>query len=190
LAGTHPGSLPTFIYAVDADRNINAFRSAPLFSSFHPLSQLKMQRRHSWSGPSKLHLPVESRERLSEPKLHATTSITSNHTGAGSHSPQPQIVEAVDGTASNLIPESHSPTKIQQLRSGIILWVLMVPYTAFVSQYVYQVLIADHPHVARLFLSTADTNQLITVLSQVFSLLIQDLFKNIIDVMSWQLASR
>lgn len=66
----------------------------------------------------------------------------------------------------------------------------MVPYTAFVSQYVYQVLIADHPHVGRLFLSPANTNLLITVLSQVFGQLIQALFKNVFDVLRWQLASR
>jgi len=66
----------------------------------------------------------------------------------------------------------------------------MVSFTAFVSQYVYQVLIADHPHVGRLFLSPSNTNLLITILSQVFGLLIQVLFKNIFDILRWQLASR
>jgi uncharacterized protein YnzC (UPF0291/DUF896 family) len=105
-------------------------------------------------------------------------------------SPQLQMVEVVDGSGSDLIPQSPPPKKIQQLRCGVIFWVLMVPYTAFVSQYVYQVLRADHPHVGRLFRSPADTNLIITILSQVFCLLIQALFKNIFDVLRWQLASR
>jgi hypothetical protein len=66
----------------------------------------------------------------------------------------------------------------------------MVPYTAFVFQYVYQVLISDHPHVGRLFLSPANTNLLITILSQAFGLLTLALFQNIFDVLRWQLASR
>jgi hypothetical protein len=171
-----------------------------------------MQRRHSWSGPFELHLSVGRREPFSDPILHTATRITSNHADAGyrspqpqiveirdgsgsdltpqSASPQPQIVEVVDGSGSDLIPQSPPPKKIQQLRCGIIFWVLMVPYTAFVSQYVYQVLRADHPHVGRLFRSPADTNLIITILSQVFGLLIQALFKNIFDVLRWQLASR
>lgn len=183
-------SLPTITYAVGADRSINALCSAPLLSSFHSLSQLKMQRRNSWPGPSELHLSIEIRERFSDPVLPTATRITSSHTDAESRSPQPQIVEVTDDTGSDSIQQSPSPTKIQQLRCGIIFWALMAPYTAFVSQYVYQVLIADHPHVGRLFLSPANTNLLITVLSQVFGQLIQALFKNIFDVLRWQLASR
>jgi hypothetical protein len=159
-----------------------------LGSSFHPLSQLKMQRRRSWTGPSRLHLPVERRESFSNPIIHAATNISTNHTDAVPRSQRFQTVEDVDGTGPHLLP--RSPAKIRQLRSGIISWVLMVLFSAFVSQYVYQVLIADHPHVGRLFLSPADTNLLITVLSQVFGQLIQALFKNIFDVLRWQLASR
>lgn len=183
-------SLSTFIYAVDADRVTNALSSPPLLSSFHPQSQLKMQRRHSWAGPPDLQLSAERRERSSDPLLGTATRIISNHTDAGSRSPQPQVLEVVDGTGSDLIRQSPCRTKIQQIRYGIIFWALMVPYTAFVSQYVYQVLIADHPHVGRLFLSPANTNLLITVLSQVFGQLIQALFKNVFDVLRWQLASR
>src|ERR1700734_438963 len=93
-----------------------------------------MQRRHSLSGPLELHLSVERRERLSNPVLQAATCVTSNHTDAGSRSCQPQIVEVVDGSGSDLIPQSPSPTKIQQLRWGFIFWALIVPYSAFVSQ--------------------------------------------------------
>ena len=39
--GPRPRSPPTFIYIVDADRSIIAFSSAPLLSTFRPLSQLK-----------------------------------------------------------------------------------------------------------------------------------------------------
>jgi hypothetical protein len=164
---------------------------SPYLSSFHPLSQLKMQRRNSRSSPPESHSPVERPEPSPEPSNgptpNAVTRTTNNNADARSPSAQPQRAEAMDGIGPDLIPR---PTKIQQLRSGITFWALMVPYTAFVSQYVYQVLISDHPHVGRLFLSPADTNLLITVLSQLFALLIQALFKNIFDVLRWQLASR
>jgi len=184
----HPRRLPTFVYTVDADRSINACCSAPLYlSSFHRLNQLKMQRRNLRSSPPEWHWPVERPEPSNDPTPHAATRTTNNNADAGSPSPPPQRVEAADGTGPDLQPRL---TKVQQLRSGIIFWVLLVPYTAFVSQYVYQVLISDHPHVGRLFLSPADTNLLITVLSQLFGLLIQALFKNVFDVLRWQLACR
>jgi hypothetical protein len=146
-----------------------------------------MQRRNSQSSPPESHSPVERPEPSNDPTSHAATGTANYNEDAGHPSPQPQIAEAAGGTGPDLIPH---PTKIRLLRGGIIFWAFMVPYTAFVSQYVYQVLISDHPHVGRLFLSPADTNLLITVLSQLFGLLIQALFKNIFDVLRWQLASR
>ena len=123
---------------------------------------------------------------MSKSTPNIATRAIGNDADAESPSQEPQRVEA-DGTGPDL---TRRPKKIQQLKSGIIFWALMVAYTAFVSQYVYQVLISNHPHVGRLFLSPANTNVLITILSQAFGLLIHALLQNIFDVLRWQLASR
>ena len=65
----------------------------------------------------------------------------------------------------------------------------MVAFTAFSSQYAYQVLLVEHPHVGILFFSPTNTNLVITIFAQVLAQLIQALFVDIFDVLRWQLAS-
>jgi hypothetical protein len=139
----------------------------PSITFFSLSDQLKMQRRNSWSGPFDLRLSVE-------------TAIPQRR--------RPNEVSA-DAIRSNLTPQTTSRTKVQQLTWRIVFWALVALLTALISAYVYQVLIADHPHVGRLFFSPPDTNLAITILSQVLCQLIQALFKDIFDVLRWQLAS-
>jgi hypothetical protein len=98
--------------------------------------------------------------------------------------------EAMGDQDIDLITQPPFLSKIRQLRCRTIFWALMVPFTAFLSQYIYQVLIAEHPHVSTLFFSPANTNLVITILAQVFAQLIQALFFDIFDILRWQLASR
>jgi hypothetical protein len=115
---------------------------------------------------------------------------TSSNSTSESRSEQGQTGEAMGDRRLDLIPQPHSPSKIRKLKCRIIFWALMVPFTAFLSQYVYQVLLVDHPHEGILFFSPTDTNLVITIFAQVLAQLIQTLFVDIFDVLRWQLASR
>jgi hypothetical protein len=106
------------------------------------------------------------------------------------HQSHRQTDEAIGDRRLDLMPQPHSPSKIRKLKCRIIFWALMVPFTAFLSQYVYQVLLVDHPYEGILFFSPTDTNLVITIFGQVLAQLILTLFVNIFDVLRWQLASR
>ena len=144
-----------------------------VFTAF--CNELKMQQTSS--------LPKRS-DPCIEPMANSSNSTS------GSCSEQTQTDEAMGDQRLDLIPQPHSPSKIRKLKCRIIFWALMVPFTAFLSQYVYQVLLADHPHEGILFFSSTDTNLVITIFAQVLAQLIQALFIDIFDVLRWQLASR
>jgi hypothetical protein len=116
---------------------------------------------------------------------------TGSNSTSGSHPEQAQTDETMGDRRLDQIPQPYSPLrKIRKLKCRIIFWALMVPFTAFLSQYVYQVLLLDHPHEGLLFFSPTDTNLVITIFAQVLAQLIQAMFIDIFDVLRWQLASR
>jgi len=131
---------------------------------------------------------TSSKSDHSEPGVESVAPDSPSTLDSSEHS---QTGDIIANQGLNLVPQPSPPAKkIRQLRCRVIFWVVMVILTAFSSQYIYQVLLADHPHVGRLFFSPTNTNLAITIIAQVFAQLIQSLFIDIFDVLRWQLASQ
>jgi hypothetical protein len=139
------------------------------------------------SNELKMQQPSSSPKR-SDPCVEPIA--TSSNLNSGSSSNQIQTDEVIGDRRLDPVPQPHSPSKIRKLKCRIIFWALMAPFTAFLSQYFYQVLLVEHPHVGILFFSPTNTNLVITIFAQVLAQLIQALFIDIFDVLRWQLASR
>ncbi len=65
----------------------------------------------------------------------------------------------------------------------------MIPLTALLFVYFYEVLLTERHRFGRVF-SPSDANIIVSVLSQIFAQLTQSLLKEIPDILRWQLASR
>src|SRR3569833_97574 len=167
----------------------------------HELSSSFTRRYRLLSPRTFVHLPfistyftMDMPSNLSPEAITNTDDYPYNilETSAG---PNPAIRNAEEESprhrTSNMSNSGPRLAKIKRLRSKIIAWILMLPLTAFLNNYIYVVMLLDEPRVGKLdALSASDNNVAISVLSQVFAQIIVTMILSIAETFRWQLASR